>query len=81
MNRIKRITMSHLPLEQKPVSAYELFENVRSDMLAFGESIENKDFVKALFVLKDEQALVFFDDKKDMPVVATQYGFRIYGTD
>lgn len=81
MNRIKRITMSHLPLEQKPVSAYELFENVRNDMLAFGESIENKDFVEALFVLKDEQALVFFDDKKDMPVVATQYGFRIYGTD
>ena len=81
MNRIKRITMSHLPLEQKPVSAYELFENVRNDMLAFGESIENKDFVEALFVLKDEQALVFFDDKEEMPVVATQYGFRIYGTE
>ena len=73
--------MSHLPLEQKPVSAHELFENVRSDMLAFGEVINNQDFVKALSVLKDEQALVFFDDKEDVPVVATQYGFRIYGTD
>ena len=81
MNRIKRITMSHLPLEQRPVSAHKLFEHVRSDMLAFGESIKNKDFVEALFVLKDEQALVFFDDREDMPVVATQYGFRIYGTD
>lgn len=81
MNRIKRITMSHLPLEQSAVSARALFNDVRFDMSSFGEEISNKDFMQALFSLREEQALVFFDDREDMPVIATQYGFRIYGTD
>tara|TARA_A100001015_G_C14789730_1_gene632533 strand:+ start:358 stop:579 length:222 start_codon:yes stop_codon:yes gene_type:complete len=73
--------MSHLPLEQTPVSAKELFNNVKIDMEAFGHKINNKDFLQTLFALRDEQALVFFGDKSDKPVIATQYGFRIYGTD
>ena len=81
MSRLKRITMSHLPLEQIPTSARVLFERVRDDMLEFGDQINNKDFLKALLDLREEQALVFFGDRKEMPVIATQYGFRIYGTD
>ena len=81
MSRLKRITMSHLPLEQTPTSADVLFTRVREDMLEFGDQINNSDFIEALFDLREEQALVFFDDKKEMPVVATQYGFRIYGTE
>ena len=49
-------------------------------MLVFGEKINNVDFEKALFSLRDEQALVFFVNRKETPVIATQYGFRIYGT-
>lgn len=81
MSRLKRITMSHLPLEQTPVSAKELFDNVKLDMEAFGHHIDSNDFLQTLFSLRDEQALVFFGDKRDKPVIATQYGFRIYGTD
>lgn len=81
MSRIKRITMSHLPLEQIPVPAHDLFNRVRGDMLEFGDKINNLDFTQALFALRDEQALVFFDSREDVPVIATQYGFRIYGTD
>ena len=72
--------MSHLPLEQTPVSARDLFDNVKLDMAAFGHEINNNDFSQALLALRDEQALVFFDDKHGKPVIATQYGFRIYGT-
>ena len=81
MNRIKRITMSHLPLEQSSISARDLFSCVKNDMLEFGDRINNEDFMQALFALREEQALVFFDNRKDAPVIATQYGFRIYGTD
>ncbi len=81
MSRLKRITMSHLPLEQTPVYACDLFKRVRYDMLEFGDKINNKDFMQALFTLREEQALVFFDNRKDAPIIATQYGFRMYGTD
>ncbi len=81
MSRIKRIIMSHLPLEQNAISASDLYENVKMDMEIFGEKIENEDFSLALFTLRDEQALVFFSDRDSLPVIATQYGFRIYGTD
>ncbi len=80
MSRIKRITMSHLPLEQSPVSAKDLFDRVRADMLEFGDIINNEDFTQALVALREEQALVFFGNRDTFPVVATQYGFRIYGT-
>ena len=39
------------------------------------------DFLGALLELREEQALVFFGDKAGQPIIATQYGFRIYGTD
>ena len=81
MSRLKRITMSHLPLEQTPTSANVLFSRVRDDMLEFGDEINDHDFFQALLDLRDEQALVFFGDKEEIPVVATQYGFRMYGTD
>ena len=71
--------MSHLPIEQTPVSAHELFNSVKLDMAVFGDIIDNKDFVQALLSLSEEQALVFFGDKDYTPVVATQVGFRIYG--
>ena len=80
MSRIKRITMSNLPLEQRPVGANTLFEKVRGDMAEFGDSINITDFLGALLELQKEQALVFFGDKADQPIIATQYGFRIYGT-
>ena len=72
--------MSHLPLEQSPVSAEDLFDRVRNDMLEFGDDIDNEDFTQALIALREEQALVFFGNRESTPVVATQYGFRIYGT-
>ena len=72
--------MSHLPLEQSPVSAEDLFDRVRNDMLEFGDDIDNEDFTQALIALREEQALVFFGNRESIPVVATQYGFRIYGT-
>jgi len=81
MSRLKRILMSNLPLEQTPISYESLFDKVSSDMSQFGDLIDNSDFYRALFDLKEEQALVFFDGKKHSNVIATQYGFRIYGTE
>ena len=80
MNRLKRVTMSHLPLRQSPLSICELYDNVKADMLVFGEEVLNNDFTSALFALRDEQALVFSNDQKEPSVIATQFGFRVYGT-
>jgi len=79
--KTKRIIMSQLPISQRPISLDYLRNNVIADMKDMGYSINELDFMKALYSLKDEQVLVFFDSRKDSPVIATQYGFRIYGTE
>ena len=73
--------MSHLPVNQSRTLTSALFERVQMDALEFGENLNLNDFLENLFELRSEQALVIFDGCKDSTVVATQYGFRIYGTD
>ena len=79
--KTKRIIMSQLPISQEPVSIDCLRENVQADMEAMGHKINSEEFMDALTSLENEQVLVFFGNSKNMPVIATQYGFRIYGTD
>jgi len=73
--------MSQLPVTQDKVSSIDLLERVKNDMADFGEDMSNNDFEQALLALRDSQALVFFGDRENISIVATQHGFHLYGTD